>query len=109
MAKREKVKSELTGAGPRIREWRKAIPIKAYQLAAKIKSSQGSLSDIENGKSDPSAGTIKKLYLHTDINISWMLTGEKGDIKQGRVPESYSNQPTVEITAGSSILIKCKG
>jgi len=108
MPKRGRAKSELTGSGPRIREWRRAIPMKSYQLAAKIKISQGSLSDIENGKSDPSAATIKKLYLHTDINISWMLTGQKGDIKEGNIPESYTHQPILEIAAGSSILIKCK-
>lgn len=67
---------ENIGAGPRIRMWRKKADMKAYQLARQIKLSQGSLSDIENGKSNPSAETIVHFMKYTDIDIFWMLTGE---------------------------------
>ena len=56
--------------GTRLREWRKTLPLK---LAKLIKISQGSLSDIENNKSLPSADTIAKLYLYSDLNIIWLL------------------------------------
>lgn len=62
--------------GTRLRQWRKTLPLKSYELAKVIKISQGSLSDIENNKSLPSADTIAKLYQHTDINIIWLLTGK---------------------------------
>ncbi len=67
--------------GHRLRQWRKTIPLKGYQLAKKIRISQGSLSDIENCKSLPSADTIAKLYQHTNLNIIWLLTG-KGPIRK---------------------------
>lgn len=48
-----------------------------------IKISQGSLSDIENNKSLPSADTISKLYLYSDLNIIWLLLG-KGPMTRDR-------------------------
>lgn len=77
------IKEPNLGAGPRIRQWRKSKLWKSYQLAKTIKISQGSLSDIENGKSNPSAATVVKFIKHTDINVLWMLTGIKGDISTG--------------------------
>jgi len=62
--------------GKRLREWRKTIPLKSYELARLIKISQGSLSDIENDKSLPSADTLAKLYQHSNVNIIWLLTGK---------------------------------
>ncbi len=62
--------------GRRLREWRKTLPLKAYELARLIRVSQGSLSDIENDKSLPSADTLAKLYQHTSVNIIWLLTGK---------------------------------
>jgi transcriptional regulator with XRE-family HTH domain len=67
--------------GVRLRQWRKSLPLKSYQLAKLIRISQGSLSDIENCKSLPSADTIAKLYQHTNLNIIWLLTG-KGPIRK---------------------------
>lgn len=59
-----------------MRQWRKTIPMKSYELAKLIKISQGSLSDIENEKSLPSADTIAKLYQFSNLNIVWLLTGK---------------------------------
>ena len=67
--------------GQRLRQWRKTIPLKSFELAKLIKISQGSLSDIENEKSLPSADTITKLYQYSRINIIWLLTG-KGQINR---------------------------
>jgi len=68
--------------GERIRQWRKTLPLKSYELAKLINISQGSLSDIENNKSLPSADTIAKLYKYTNVNIIWLLTGQ-GPVKKG--------------------------
>lgn len=76
----------ILGAGPRIRKWRKARELKGFQLAKMLKISQGSLSDIENNKANPSAPTIVSFIQKTDINVEWMLTGETGDINKGKIP-----------------------
>ncbi|TDJ61182.1 MAG: XRE family transcriptional regulator [Nitrospina sp.] len=45
-------------------------------MAQVINISQGSLSDIENGKSYPSTPTIIKIMTQTDSDIYWLLLGE---------------------------------
>lgn len=92
--------------GSRLRQWRKSLPLKSFELAKLIRISPGSLSDIENNKSLPSADTIAKLYQHTDLNIIWLLTG-KGPVKKtknidgGEEPsvnealETYGEDPTL--------------
>jgi transcriptional regulator with XRE-family HTH domain len=72
----EKKRGAAKNLGTRLREWRKTLPLKSFQLAKLIKISQGSLSDIENNKSLPSADTIAKLYLYSDLNIIWLLLGK---------------------------------
>lgn len=67
--------------GSRLRQWRKTLPLKSYELAKLIHISQGSLSDIENNKSLPSADTLAKLYVYTNINLIWLLLG-KGPMKK---------------------------
>ena len=69
--------------GTRLRQWRKTLPLKSFELAKLIKISQGSLSDIENNKSLPSADTIAKLYQYSDLNIIWLLLG-KGPMFRNR-------------------------
>ncbi|HIE41698.1 MAG TPA: XRE family transcriptional regulator [Nitrospinaceae bacterium] len=78
---------DIIGAGTRIRKWRKSVPMKSFELARLIKISQGSLSDIENNKSNPSASTIVKFMKYTNLNVHWMLTGQKGDMKTGKITE----------------------
>ncbi len=76
-------KSGLTNfLGDRLRQWRKSLPLKSFELAELIDISQGSLSDIENNKSLPSADTIAKIHLNTNINIIWLLIGQ-GPMKRG--------------------------
>ena len=78
--------------GDRLREWRRSVPLKSYELAKLISISQGSLSDIENNKSLPSADTISKIYLSTNINIVWLLTG-RGAMKKGSIPGEGLDTP----------------
>jgi len=99
---------QIIGAGPRIRKWRKAAGIKSYQLAKTLKVSQGSLSDIENGKSNPSAPTIVAFIKYTDIDWYWMLTG-KLDYEvvgaDGKTDESYSKATVVLLSKGCDEII----
>jgi transcriptional regulator with XRE-family HTH domain len=39
--------------------------------------SQGSLSDIESGKSKPSIDTVVSIYLAFDCSFEWLLLNEK--------------------------------
>jgi transcriptional regulator with XRE-family HTH domain len=56
------------------------------QLFRLIKVSQGSLSDLENDKSLPSATTLANLSIYTDLNIYWLLTG-KGLVYRKLAPD----------------------
>jgi transcriptional regulator with XRE-family HTH domain len=76
--------------GTRLRQWRKTLPLKSFELAKLIKISQGSLSDIENNKSLPSADTIAKLYLYSELNVIWLLLG-KGPMTRVRCCSSGSD------------------
>ena len=55
--------------GKALRAWRLKAGLVLTEIAKKIKVSQGSLSDIENGKTSPSHQTcymLKKKYPETD-------------------------------------------
>lgn len=67
--------------GTRLKQWRKFNELRGYQLAAQIGISQGSLSDIENNKSHPSANTLALLHLHTNVNILWLIL-EEGEMER---------------------------
>jgi len=62
--------------GSRLKLWRNSIPLKGNKLAETLKLSTASLSAIEQNKSLPSADTLAKLLKHTNLDISWLLTGE---------------------------------
>lgn len=61
--------------GKRLRAWRKSVPLKLMQLSKLIKVSQGSLSDLENDKSLPSATTLANLSTHTDFKYFLAFNG----------------------------------
>jgi transcriptional regulator with XRE-family HTH domain len=73
--------------GKRLRAWRKSVPLKLMELSRLIKVSQGSLSDLENDKSLPSATTLSNLAIFTDLNIYWLLNG-RGPVTRELVPET---------------------
>jgi len=73
--------------GQRLRAWRKSVPLKLMELSRLIKVSQGSLSDLENDKSLPSATTLSNLSIYTDLNIYWLLNG-RGPVIREQVPET---------------------
>ena len=101
-----KEKQVSTGIGLRIRQWRKMAHIKGYELAKIIKISQGSLSDIENNKSDPSAHTIVKLLTLTDIDWVWVLTGKSGEILEGTKPGQIEPSMVITVSPGMEFIVK---
>ena len=62
--------------GGRLKYWRKVSTLRLVDVAALVRVSQGSLSDLENDKSLPSAVTLTGLCQKTDMNLYWLLTGE---------------------------------
>ena len=62
--------------GGRLKYWRKVSRLRLVDVASLIHVSQGSLSDLENDKSLPSAATLTGLCQKTDMNLYWLLTGE---------------------------------
>lgn len=73
------------GIGHRLKEYRNIKGIRTITRFSEILGiSQGSLSDIENEKTFPSADTMQKIALNTDINLHWLLTG-KGSLIIGAV------------------------
>lgn len=65
----------VTTVGKRLKSWRKSSLLKLVDLSKKIRVSQGSLSDLENDKSLPSANTLANLCTYSNINLYWLLTG----------------------------------
>jgi transcriptional regulator with XRE-family HTH domain len=72
----------ISTVGKRLKSWRKHSMLKLVELSKKIRVSQGSLSDLENDKSLPSATTLANLCMFSDINIYWVLTGRGPMIRQ---------------------------
>lgn len=70
------MKHEFDGMGSRIRMWRKDQGIKGFELARVLQISSGSLSEIETGKSLPSASTLASIHQNTDLNVGYVLTGQ---------------------------------
>jgi transcriptional regulator with XRE-family HTH domain len=71
--------------GGRLKYWRKVSRLRLVDVASLIYVSQGSLSDLENDKSLPSAVTLTGLCQKTDMNLYWLLTGEGTMVsKEGR-------------------------
>jgi transcriptional regulator with XRE-family HTH domain len=72
----------ITNVGKRLKVWRKHSALKLVELSKIIRISQGSLSDLENDKSLPSATTLANLCMYSDLNIYWLLTGRGPMIRQ---------------------------
>jgi len=78
-----KNEGKIEKIGERIKAFRIREKMTLVQLANLIGISHGSLSGLENNKSKPSAETLSNLCLYTDIDIEWLLTGNKSK-KQGK-------------------------
>lgn len=66
----------MAGIGRRVREYRLINGIKIKEFADKLGISQGTLSDIENEKTNPSSDTITSIiHLLDDVNPKWIIEG----------------------------------
>lgn len=73
--------------GSRLKQYRVDKGWTGTQLAETIGISQGSLSEIENGKREPSGKFFHGIAKNTDIDIKWLLTGESPK-KLAKLPKS---------------------
>jgi transcriptional regulator with XRE-family HTH domain len=81
------------GMGHRLTVYRKIRGIRTVTNFSEIIGiSQGSLSDIENEKTFPSADTLHKIVEKTDINAHWLLTGEGSPLREIKGKEEEALQ-----------------
>ncbi|MBN3523689.1 helix-turn-helix domain-containing protein [Paenibacillus apiarius] len=96
--------------GYRIKCIRKENNQNQSQFAKVIGISQGNLSEIEMGNSNPSAETLASIGTHYNVNLNWLLTGrtsgdgvtyeddnEKGLIELYRNLDDYDKNEIIEI------------
>jgi len=62
--------------GSRLQSYRMAKGLTGKQLADIIGISQGSLSELENGKREPSGKVFYGIAKNTDIDLKWLITGK---------------------------------
>ena len=64
--------------GSRFTEFRHLIGLNQAQLANELFVNQGTINHIEKGKSFPNIKYIVKLYLHYNLNPTWLICGKGG-------------------------------
>lgn len=67
----------MSSIGSRIREWRKNKNLTTTDISEKTGISQSVLSSYENDKSIIGGKALIQLYRNFDMDITWILTGEK--------------------------------
>lgn len=80
--------------GYRIKSIRKEKRLNQSEFAKSIEISQGNLSEIEKGNSNPSAETMISIRNKYNVDLNWLLTG---DSDQGDTYEDYYEKKLVEI------------
>lgn len=60
----------------RLKELRKVLGVKQGEFAKRISTTQGHISDIENGRKSLSERTAKLICLEFNVNEDWLRTGE---------------------------------
>lgn len=63
--------------GGNIKRLRKLHKMNQNEFSKKIGVSQGSLSDIESGKSKPSVDTVISIHNEFNCSLEWLLTGKE--------------------------------
>jgi transcriptional regulator with XRE-family HTH domain len=74
----------MANAGDRIREIRESKGINQDRLAEKAKISKGFLSDIENGKRNPSSDNLLRIANALGASLDYLMKGEVQEEEQTR-------------------------
>ena len=91
--------------GKSLKLLRKKLGIKQGDFAKKISTTQGHISDIENGRKNLSDRTIKLICLEYDVNEDWLRTG-KGEMFIQKTEDEELAEYTAELTFGDDDFIK---
>ncbi|MED4599996.1 helix-turn-helix transcriptional regulator [Paenibacillus validus] len=81
--------------GYRIKCIRKENKQNQSQFAKSIGISQGNLSEIEKGNSNPSAETLISIRTQYNVNLNWLLTGV--DSNDGDTYDDYYEEKLIEV------------
>lgn len=65
--------------GERLKEWRKENKLSSLEIQDKTGVSQAAISYYENNKREVSITYVIELYKHYDIDIMYILTGDKNN------------------------------
>ncbi len=82
--------------GHRIKASRESKNISQGELARRLGVSQPSVSDWENGKSEPSVDNLRALAVELDVWFEWLTTGRGSRAyspQVQQVPQEYRVQP----------------
>ena len=74
----------------RLKVLRKTLSLKQGEFAQRIFTTQGHISDIENGRKELSDRTIKLICLEFDVNEEWLRTGEGDMFKENDIDSSLA-------------------
>jgi transcriptional regulator with XRE-family HTH domain len=85
----------MSEIGYRIKCIRKENNLNQSQFAKSIEISQGNLSEIEMGNSNPSAETLISIRVQYNVNLNWLLVGV--DSEDGITYEDYDEKKLVEV------------
>ena len=78
--------------GQRVTEARKALGLSQRALAQKIGRSQGFISDIENGRIDPSFDFLVKLKAACGVDPNWIISGTGEMLSTSQHPDPKLSQ-----------------
>lgn len=84
----------MSEIGYRIKRIRKENNLNQSQFAQSIGISQGNLSEIEMGNSNPSAETLISIRARYNVDLNWLLTGV--DSVDGITYEDHHEKELVE-------------
>ena len=63
-------------AGTRIKELRKSLNLTQKDFSAKLNTSAGYISEVENGISKPGYDFLVSVFRNFNANINWLISGE---------------------------------
>lgn len=84
---------DINNIGDRIKYLRKYNKETQLQFANKINISRSNLSEIENGRYEPSYKVLKNIVENYDIDGRWLLTGE-GEMTSGADGPGFDKNQT---------------
>ena len=97
----------MSDINSRIRSLRKEKKLTQAAFCQLVGTSQGNLSDIENGKAKPPTDTIIAMAIaFEDLSLRWLLTGENIDKDQCTVLDEHVLTDVIEVVEWALVEVK---